>query len=116
MGGRPPLEGPLELSLLAVFAVPDGWSAKKRRDALAGIVPKLTRPDLDNSIRGAIDAIQSVVFHDDKQIVSYAACSKIYGERPRLEIVVSPIEPVTREVAVGKPIAAVADLFAGAGA
>lgn len=88
MGDVPPLDGPITLSLLAVFAVPASWPGKRTRMALAGEIHKTSRPDLDNTIRGALDAIQSVVFCDDSQIVGYRSCRKVYGDRPRLEIVV----------------------------
>ena len=112
MAGRSPLDGPLELSMLAVFEVPASWSGKRRREALSGALAKVTKPDLENSIKGAQDAMQSIVYRDDRQIVSYGSCSKIYGERPRLEIVLTPLEPVAREVRLGVPLVPQHDLFA----
>jgi Holliday junction resolvase RusA-like endonuclease len=116
MAERAPLDGPLELALLAVFAVPASWSGKRQREALAGLIAKTTKPDLENSIKGALDAMQSIVYRDDRQIISYAACSKVYGERPRLEIVVTPITADARSVRVGRPLATEPDLFAGVAA
>jgi Holliday junction resolvase RusA-like endonuclease len=111
MDGRPPLDCPLEMSVLSVFAVPASWSGKRQREALAGIIQKTTKPDLDNSLKGSKDAMQSICYRNDSQIVSYGTCSKIYGDRPRLEIVLTPIEPVARAVAVGRPLAVQTDLF-----
>lgn len=91
MAGRPPIEDPIMLSLLAVFAVPASWSGKRQREALAGLRHKTSRPDMENSIKGALDAMQSVVYRDDSQIIGYRLCAKVYGDRPRLEIVVEPI-------------------------
>jgi Holliday junction resolvase RusA-like endonuclease len=91
MGGRAPIVGPVELTVRAVFAVPPSWSGKKRKMALAGLIHKTSRPDLDNSIKGAKDAMQSIVYVEDSQIVRYADCAKVYGERPRLDIIVSPV-------------------------
>lgn len=86
MAGDPPLSEALEMSFLSVWPVPDSWSQKKRRAALAGLIPKTTRPDLENTFKGILDALQMIVFRDDKQIVSYGRCAKVYGDRPRLEI------------------------------
>jgi Holliday junction resolvase RusA-like endonuclease len=86
MAGDPPLSCALELSFLAVWPVPDGWSNRRRQMALDGLIPKITRPDLENTFKGVLDALQMIVFRDDKQIVSYGRCAKIYGDRPRLEI------------------------------
>lgn len=91
MGDRPPIEDPFLLSVLAVFDPPKGPSKTWRREALAGLQHKKTRPDLDNTIRGAIDALQSIVFKDDNQIIGYQHCAKVFGDRPRLEILVRPI-------------------------
>lgn len=90
MDGRPPIEDPIVLSLLAVFAVPASWSGRRTTECLAGLRHKTTRPDLENSIKGVLDAMQSVVYRDDSQIIAYRSCAKIYGDRPRLEIVVEP--------------------------
>lgn len=91
MAGRPPIEDPVLLSVLAVFPIPKSWSGKRQREALAELRHKTTRPDLENSIKGCLDAMQSVVYRDDAQIVGYFACCKIYGDRPRLEIWVEPV-------------------------
>lgn len=91
MGDAPPMNCPLEMSLLAVFDIPGSWSGKKRREALLGMISKTTRPDLENSLKGAQDAMQSIVYKDDSQIVVYRNCSKVYGDRPRLEITLIPI-------------------------
>ena len=112
MAGRPPIQGPIELSLLAVFAVPGSWSGKRQREALAGILAKTTRPDLENSVKGAMDAMRSIVYRDDAQIVSFGSCAKVYGERPRLEILVSELLPMPRVAALGRGVPA-RDLFAG---
>lgn len=85
---------------------------QERCEALAGVIQKTSRPDLENSIKGAQDAMQSIAYRDDSQIVSYGACSKVYGERPRLEILLTPITPAERSVELGRPLAVVGDLFA----
>jgi Holliday junction resolvase RusA-like endonuclease len=89
MNGRPPFSGAIEVTIIAVFPVPASWSQKRRAQALAGAIAKVTKPDIENSVKGVMDALQSVVYLDDRQIVSLTA-RKVYGDRPRLEIVLNP--------------------------
>lgn len=91
MRDQPPIADPIMLSLLAVFPVPSSWSGKRQREALSGLRHKASRPDMENTIKGALDAMQSVVYRDDAQIIGYRSCFKVYGDRPRLEIVVEPL-------------------------
>lgn len=89
MGGRPPIEGPVLVKLVAVFAVPASWSKRKRAEALAGLIRPTVKPDGDNILK-CCDALNGIVWRDDAQVVS-AAIRKVYGERPGLTIEVTPI-------------------------
>jgi Holliday junction resolvase RusA-like endonuclease len=51
-------------------------------------VLKTSRPDVENSVKGCMDALQGIVYRDDAQIVHLIA-RKCYGERPLLEITVT---------------------------
>lgn len=121
MGDLAPISDPIVLSVLAVFAVPASWSGKRQREALAGLRHKTSRPDMENTIKGVLDAMQSIVYRDDAQIIGYRLCAKIYGDRPRLEIAVEPvphgspsqlIEPLALPVFRMRPAPA-GDLLAG---
>lgn len=85
MAGRLPMEGPLHVSVIAVYRPPASWSEKKRRAALG--MPKVTKPDLDNVVKMA-DALIGICFADDAQIASIEA-RKIYGETDRTVIAIS---------------------------
>lgn len=89
MAGRDPLDGPLQVELTAVFAVPSSWSGKKQRLALAGVVRPCVAPDWDN-IGKCCDGLNGVVFRDDKQIVD-GWVAKLYGTQPGITIVVRPL-------------------------
>jgi Holliday junction resolvase RusA-like endonuclease len=84
MANRVPLEGALRVRVLACFAVPQSWSAKKRMAAIAGAVRPAKRPDLDNVVK-MLDALNEVVWRDDAQIVE-GWIEKFYTDRPRLLI------------------------------
>ena len=83
------LDGPVMVKILAVFAVPASWSRRKRAEALDGTIRPTVKPDWDN-IAKLTDALNGIVWADDKQVVS-ATVRKVYGERPGLHIEVLPI-------------------------
>ncbi len=89
MNGRPPLMGPLRARIFAVFPIPASWSQKKQQRAIVGSIRPIVRPDLDNIFKD-LDALNQVVFKDDSQIVE-TIIRKIYGDRPRLEVVIEPV-------------------------
>ncbi len=100
MDGRPLIDGPVLVKIVAVFAVPASWSKRKRADALAGVIRPTVKPDADNIMK-TIDSLNGIVFRDDAQVVT-ATVRKVYGERPGLHIeiipvvtqsVVAPVEP-----------------------
>lgn len=90
MGNRPPLDEALDVLFVAVFPVPASWSRKKREAALAGEIRPTVKPDGDNILKVS-DALNEVVWRDDKSIVE-ATVQKFYGSRPRLVIEVMPAE------------------------
>jgi len=90
MGGRAPLDVPLDVTVTATFPIPESWSQKKKRSALLYEIRPTTKPDADNLLK-VLDALNQVAFVDDKQIVR-ATIEKFYGLAPRLEIVIRPIE------------------------
>jgi Holliday junction resolvase RusA-like endonuclease len=57
---------------------------RKRAAALAGSLPHIKTPDVDNLLK-TIDALNEICWRDDKQ-VTHATVVKQYGERPSLRI------------------------------
>jgi Holliday junction resolvase RusA-like endonuclease len=91
MRSKPPLDGPLQVTVTAFLSIPTSWSNKKRDAALAGIVRHVGRPDADNFQKSAWDALNSIVWRDDSQIVD-ARVIKLYAETPALRVEVQPLE------------------------
>jgi Holliday junction resolvase RusA-like endonuclease len=89
MDGRPPIEGPVRLELLAELPIPVSWSNKKRARAITGDVLPCSRPDLDNYVKSAQDSINEIVIRDDSQIVEVSA-RKRYGLAPKLVLTIFP--------------------------
>jgi len=90
MAGAKPLEGPLAVTVHALFPVPASWSRRKRNAALDGSLWPTSKPDCDNIAKGACDALNQIVYRDDKQAVDVRVI-KSYSERPALRIEVVEI-------------------------
>jgi Holliday junction resolvase RusA-like endonuclease len=112
MRGRPIFDGPVEVSVIAVFQIPRSWPKYRIAQAVAGCVPYTGSLDLDNIIKALKDSLKGVVYQDDRLVSSYGACAKIYGEKPRLEVRIAPIA-VKAAVRIGRPLEHTPDLFAG---
>ncbi|WP_095210111.1 RusA family crossover junction endodeoxyribonuclease [Endozoicomonas ascidiicola] len=75
------MTGQIGVLVLAVFPVPVSWSKKKQTAARAGIIRPAVKPDFDNVAKLYCDALNGIIWEDDKQIVD-GRCIKIYGQRP----------------------------------
>ena len=92
-GRKPPMEGALSLSVKVYRSVPTSWSEKRKQMAYAGLIRPVTKPDTDNYIKGALDALEGIVFKNDSQVVEYRQpFGKWYSDRPRMEIEVKELE------------------------
>lgn len=90
MAGRDLIQGPVYLEIIAIFPVPASYSNVKRQACLMGDIFPTKKPDMDNIGKLVCDALNNIVFEDDVQIVRLNA-RKIYGEKARLLITVTPI-------------------------
>jgi len=88
MNGATPFYGPVFVRFLAVFVPPASWPKWRREAALAGTLQHVGKPDIDNLVKSAQDALNGIVFADDGQIFEMIL-RKEYGENPRIEVTVS---------------------------
>lgn len=79
------LEGPLMLQFTAYVSIPTATSQKKRALMLERIIIPEKKPDIDNILKIIMDALESVAYKRDSQI-AIAITSKLYSDRPRLEL------------------------------
>ncbi len=87
------MEGALSLSVKVYRSVPTSWSEKRKQMAYAGQLRPVTKPDTDNYVKGALDALEGIVFKNDSQVVEYKEpFGKWYSDNPRMEIEVKEIE------------------------
>ena len=100
MGGRSLLTGAVEVGVVAIIAIPESWPRGKRADAARGLLRPLSRPDADNFLKIAMDALNGIVWRDDSQITD-TQIRKRYGHQPALQIFVReiPATELVREVA-----------------
>lgn len=92
MAGRAPFEGPVWVRVDAYMAVPKSATKAQRAAMLAGDMRPTKKPDLDNVLKAPLDAINGVIFLDDKQVVAVGA-TKHYADTDRLEVIVGEISP-----------------------
>lgn len=69
MQGLPVIEGAVSVEIALFVTPPASWSQKKQREALAGSIFPVSKPDVDNCLKGIMDACNEIVFKDDKQAV-----------------------------------------------
>jgi len=76
-----PVTGPVRL----VMAIWYPYPARTPKGRRAGFTPKATRPDIDNVVKGILDALNRVAWHDDGQVYSIVA-NKFYGDAGRVDV------------------------------
>ena len=90
---REPFTGYIALHINVIEAVAPSWTVKKKQAALAGdILP--TGCDWDNQAKTIGDALNGIVYTDDRQIV-FAQFMRSYGEADAAVISVMEIADAT---------------------
>lgn len=79
----------VKISCTFCFPLPESYSAKKKERVL--LSPYTQKPDLDNLIKFAKDAMNKVVWEDDCQVVMYGPCVKKWATRPGTEILIESL-------------------------
>jgi Holliday junction resolvase RusA-like endonuclease len=87
MGASPPLETPVTVAIYIRMEIPKSFSKQKRKDALAGIIKPMKKPDGDNILKCFLDAMNGIVYVDDKQVVNIHL-KKVYSEIGAVEVMV----------------------------
>lgn len=86
MGSQEASEHPVAVSIKIDVQIPQSWSKARRRAAeLNQVHPG--KPDLDNVAKAVLDALNGVVYQDDKQVIRLTA-TKRYGSAPMVEVFV----------------------------
>lgn len=86
IGGKVALDEVAIGMIVRVFIpVPDSWPQKKKAAAILGQLFPLSRPDGDNYLKMACDALNGIIYRDDS-LVTDKHVIKRYSENPRMEI------------------------------
>jgi len=91
MRNVPPTNAAARLTVKVYRPMPKAFSKKKKVEAMNGVLRPMTKPDLDNYIKGIKDALNGIVWGDDSQVVEYGPSGKWYSDRPRVEIWIEEI-------------------------
>ncbi len=91
MRGAAPIQGACHVDMDIRLMVPMSWSAKRRNQALEGLVFPTKKPDLDNILKAVFDAINGIVWEDDVQAV-YVQAVKRYSAVPGVHVNVKSVE------------------------
>ena len=96
MAGRPPLDVPVTVNMRIECQVPESWSLKKQRMALAGEIRPGTKPDADNVIKAVFDGLNGVLWRDDA-LVCELHMRKLYSTMPSVRVEVWPVHHLEQE-------------------
>jgi len=89
MGHLEVLATPISMRIVALYSIPASWSKRKKQLALSGdLIPG--KPDLDNVAKAVLDALNGVVYQDDKQVIRLVI-EKSYSFEPRVEVYVHEV-------------------------
>jgi Holliday junction resolvase RusA-like endonuclease len=86
MQGCSLFDGAVSVEIWLFVTPPASWSQKKQRAALDGGIFPTSKPDVDNVIKGIFDAMNEIVWKDDKQACdlrvvkrySHLACANVF--------------------------------------
>ena len=94
MDGRPPITVPVRAEITADLPVPASWSNKRQDAALRGEIKPTSRPDTDNYVKTALDAINQIVVTDDSLVVELVAIKR-YARIPKLTITIAALDAIS---------------------
>lgn len=89
-----PLEGPVSVTVEAIFCPAPSWS-KKRRAAAMG-QPHTQKPDCDNIAKAILDGLNRIAWADDAQVAD-SRVTKRWGERAETRVTVEEINQEAEE-------------------
>lgn len=94
MVGYTVIDEAVEAHVMVYMKPPMSWSKKMQGLALSGDIKHTVRPDADNYLKAAMDALNGIVFTDDARVWRKTV-EKHYCENPRMEIFIKRTVPAT---------------------
>ena len=87
MGASQPLETPVTVAIYIRMEIPKSFSKQKRKDALEGVIKPTKKPDCDNVSKCYLDAMNEIVYLDDKQVVNLHV-TKVWSDIGAVDVMV----------------------------
>jgi Holliday junction resolvase RusA-like endonuclease len=91
MQERALVEGAVSVEIKLHVMIPESWSKKKQQAAISHHVLPTSKPDADNVIKGIFDALNGIVWRDDKQVVDLTVVKR-YALTAQAEVKVRSVE------------------------
>jgi len=91
MGSSKPLETALEAAIYIRLPVPKSYPKKRVADCLGGLEWPCKKPDWDNVAKSVCDAMNSIVYVDDSQIVE-CHVRKVYASEAGVDVLIKEKE------------------------
>lgn len=88
---KPPMIGPLSVSLTFYRPVQSSISKTERERRLSNESKPVVKPDTDNYIKSTLDSLNGVLWNDDSQIVKITG-EKRYSENGKIVITVTQLD------------------------
>ena len=76
-----PTHKPVALRIEFGMPIPASWPKYRRTEALQGSLLPAKKPDIDNLVKAALDALNGAAYEDDGQVVTVTA-TKRYSLQP----------------------------------
>ena len=83
-------EGPISLFMMVELKIPSKTRKEERLKMLNNEIWPTIKPDLDNTEKLVMDALNGIAYKDDAQVVSKDTF-KVYGETNRLTIIIRKV-------------------------
>lgn len=81
---------PLKVIIDVYMSIPKSFSKKKYEQALKGEIRPVVKPDCDNIAKNINDALNGIVYPDDKQITCLTV-NKLYSESEFVKVQISDV-------------------------
>ena len=91
-----PLEGPVKVTIIAYFTFPKSRSKRDRAEMRNGLVPCLNRADVDNLAKSILDAMNGIVYLDDRQVTRLLV-EKYYADEGKCLVRVESNSPENKD-------------------
>ena len=78
MAGGQITTGAVHVDIVIHVEPPASWSKKRRAEALDGAIHPMGKPDIDNVTKGILDAMNGIVYADDKQVIQMTVVKRYF--------------------------------------